>query len=103
MSKKINNNSNISITELKKAFNNILNVLEACEIDHIEIDEDYYWYIPKEKIYNMMNDPGDFTIGQLSDDLNEIKKIANNEKEAILYAFVWLSSIIRYIGETDRL
>ena len=36
---------------------------------------DYYWHISQEEIYNSSQDLTDLTLGQLSDDLTEIKRV----------------------------
>lgn len=35
---------------------------------------DYYWSIPNEKLYSIYEEPTGFTVGQLSDDLQEVRK-----------------------------
>jgi hypothetical protein len=37
-------------------------------------------------------------MGQLSDDWNEVAKIASGQRPPIAYALVWLSSLLRFIG-----
>jgi hypothetical protein len=36
--------------------------------------------------------------GQLSDDWNEVARIASGQRAPIAYALVWLSSLLRFIG-----
>jgi hypothetical protein len=37
-------------------------------------------------------------MGQLSDDWNELTKIASGKSPPLAYALVWLSSLLRFIG-----
>jgi hypothetical protein len=37
-------------------------------------------------------------MGQLSDDWNEVTKIASGQRPPMAYALVWLSSLLRVVG-----
>ncbi len=90
----------VSISELRKITDRLLTVLEKKESDSIEITVDYYWDIPKGNRHDPYEQPtGEFTIGQISDDWKELVKILESKDEPIMYSFVWLSSIIKAIGE----
>ncbi|WP_253974465.1 hypothetical protein [Myxococcus dinghuensis] len=52
----------------------------------VELDSDHYWSIPNDKLYSVYEDPSDFTVGQLSEDLENVR------------AFVWVSTLLRFIG-----
>lgn len=53
----------------------------------------------KRKKYNIEKEPIEFIIGELEDDWNELLKIGKKESEPVNYVFVWVSSILRNIGE----
>lgn len=62
------------------------------------------WYgvllklISKEELYDPYKDPQKLTLGQLSDDLEEIRKIAREETGPVSLDFVKVSSILAAIG-----
>ena len=89
----------IKIDEIRQACNKLLDFLESNGNNEIITDLDFYWNIQSSSLYNVYEDPENMTIGQLSDDLNELRKIINNETEPVGYALVWLSSLLRLIGE----
>ena len=89
----------VKTSELRAIADRILAYFEETGRTEFEIPEDYYWSIPTDQLYDIENNPEGLTIGQLSDDWNEIKSILKNESPPIGYAAVWLSAILRAIGE----
>jgi hypothetical protein len=90
----------IQLAELRQAINVLFDHLERTGRTEIEVTEDFYWNIPEKHLYSVYAPPpeSDLTIGQLSDDWNELTKIASSKSPPLAYALVWLSSILRYIG-----
>lgn len=89
----------IKIEELRKATEIVLKNLADQGLNEIEISEDHYWVIDEKEIYDPYNEPKSFTLGQLSFDIEDVKKISTDENPPIGYALVWISSLFRYIGE----
>lgn len=89
----------ITLSEIKKISEILFDKLKENGYDNIEIDKDYYWCIPTEQRYDVYKEPHSFTIGQLTDDWNELTKLLSSDKEAITYGLVWLSTILKAIGE----
>lgn len=88
----------IRISELREAANLLFDHLERSGHAEIEVDRDFYWSIPDDKLYAAYEEPSGFTMGQLSDDCQELRKISSGQREPISYALVWLSSILRFVG-----
>jgi hypothetical protein len=89
----------VKISKLRDIANNLFQHFEATGLDEISLSRDYYWWIPKEAIYDPYNQPESMSLGQLSDDLLELEKIGTGEQTPIPYALVWLSTLLRAIGE----
>jgi len=92
---------NVKVTELRLIADQLFTHLEETGRGEFEVSEDYYWAISKEEIYNPSKDPEDMTLGQLSDDWNELNAIQKTESPPIAYALVWLAAILRNIGENS--
>lgn len=94
---------NITLGELRVVVEKIFQHLEVKEKNNFEINEDYYWYIPTEKLYNPYSKPEqkDLTLGQLSQDVEAITDILEERKETIGYSLIWLATILRNIGENN--
>lgn len=91
----------VKFDDLRILLDKILKHLEENGIRSIELEEDYYWDMPKEQLYNMKKDPKKLFVGQLYDDMESLSDILNGKDEPLGYALVWLSSILRYIGEEN--
>lgn len=93
MKKKVNISKLKIITEL------LFKKMEMHGIEEVEILEDYYWYIPKDLVYNPNEDPVDFTIGQISYDWDTLCKTLDEDRAPIMHELVNLSIIFRFLGD----
>ena len=93
----------ISLVSLRNAVEKTLDYLEESGLTHIDVDEDYYWNIAKEEIYDLYKEPTDLNVGQLSDDIEAVEKIASGENDPIGHHLVWIAAIMRYIGENSSI
>ena len=92
-------NLQININEVETAVLQLLKELRSQKGDLVEIDPiDYYWSINREELYDPYHNPKELTLGQLTDDLEEIKKIANRESEPVSHDLVKLSSVLAALG-----
>jgi hypothetical protein len=90
----------IQLSELRQATNVLFDHLERTGRTEIEVTEDFYWSIPEKRLYSVYSPPpeSELTMGQLSDDWNELTKIASGKSPPLAYALVWLASLLRFIG-----
>jgi len=90
----------ITTNELRRACEILLAHLEETGHSAVEISRDYYWNVPQEQRYDPYQEPSKLDLGQLSDDWSEVQEIVKGNNEPVSYALVWLSSILRSVGET---
>lgn len=91
----------IATSELRQAVTRLLDHLDCAGQAVLTLDKDYYWSVPPDQRYDPHKRPTELTLGQLSDDWSELKKIITGQSEPIGYALVWLSAILRAIGEEN--
>jgi hypothetical protein len=89
----------ISIADLRSACNLLLSHVEQNGCGTIRLINDFYWNVSQEQRYQPYVEPNALDLGQLSDDWAELKAILEGQKEPVGYALVWLSSVLRAIGE----
>ena len=89
----------ITVSDLKKIVESIFALFDECGVEIISIENDYYWHIPKEEIYDPYHTPTNLNLGQLSDDWQDLHRVLAKENEPILTDFIDLASIFRAIGE----
>jgi hypothetical protein len=88
---------NINIKELKNIVNKLLDHVASLNGEEISIDTDYFWDIDTQVRRNPYAQPNDFALGQLSENLDNLRKIG--EDNILGYHLVWASNILREIGE----
>jgi len=71
--------------------------------DNIDIDaEDFYWEIPENDLYNPMEEPSTFTLGQLSDDWEELQRLKEGEVIPVSHDLKRLSAILQIISKKSH-
>lgn len=89
----------VSVADLRKVTNCLFDHLDSIGISEVDIPGDFYWDIPKQERRDVYKDPTGLTTGQFSDDWHELQMILSGEGEPIAFAFVWLSALLREIGD----
>lgn len=91
----------IAITELQQAINSTLESIKERNGENFEVDieEDYYNYIPTDSLYKLDKQPTELTIGSLSDNIEEVRKISSGNNNPIPPDLSKIASILRYIGD----
>lgn len=90
----------IQLSQLRQVTEALFDHLERTGRTELDVTEDFYWNIPEKHLYSVYSAPpeSELTMGQLSDDLNELTRIATGQRPPTAYALVWLSSILRVVG-----
>ena len=91
----------IDIDTLEKATNIMFRHLRDNGIKSVGLEEDFYWVINKDQRYDPYMEPTEINLSQLTDNLEELERIASGDKDPTVYALVWLAAIYRYIGEKN--
>jgi len=89
----------ISTSELRNAVNLLLAHLEEHGVNVVEIADDFYWDVSQDMRYDKYEQPKQLNIGQLSDDINEVKRLVSGDAPAIGFGLVWVSAVLRRVGE----
>ncbi len=95
--------SNMKIKTIRLATDRILSHLENSGVSEVELEKDLYWHLDSNEIYEPTCEPKTFTLGQLSDDLENIEEISSGKKDALGFDLVWLSALLRYVGEKHQI
>lgn len=93
----------VPFSELRNAFELVLAHVEAmATAQSITLDQDVFWSIPAEELYDVYNTPSDLTIGQLSESWQHLRDLLADENRVLGYHLVWLADVLRAIGQTVR-
>lgn len=95
----------INLRILKSAVNAVLDhLVEDLEIENVTIadEKDSYWDCPYPEMHNVSMQPGELTVGQLSDDFDFLKLVRRGQGADVSYNLVHIAPLLRYIGETIK-
>jgi hypothetical protein len=87
----------VNIDEIQKITSLLLSKLKESKGSEIEISNDYYWDISQDELYSPYEEPKNITLGQLSDDLEEVQRLAKSD-DAIMYDLKRLSNILKVLS-----
>jgi hypothetical protein len=91
----------IYVKDLEKIFGLIIKKLNFEGFEKIEINSDFYNYIPTDKWDSFENDI--FETGSLLDDLESLERLANNPDRPCTYVdFDRVAAILRAISEKNN-
>lgn len=91
----------VNIEEIEKIALYLLLKLRESKGESIELNNDFYWDISADELYNPYEEPKNITLGQLSDDLEEIQRL-NKSDDAIPHDLKRLASIIKALGTENQ-
>lgn len=78
----------VSIDLLRSVAQVLLDHVEDVEGSHVSFDKDFYWFIPPKHRFNPYSEPTEFALGQLTDCVEELERIASDPESAISYGLV---------------
>lgn len=91
----------VKIDELEKALGILFERLKEDGIDSFDLNEDYYWHVNKEQIYDPYRKPENLTLGQLYDDLEVIQSINNREVDIVWTEAKAIAALLRYFSDIN--
>jgi hypothetical protein len=93
----VGNKMNINIDEIQKITFLLLAKVKESQGNDIQITKDYYWDITDDESYNPYAEPEHITLGQLSDDVEEVKRLLYSD-EAIMYDLRRIAIILKALS-----
>jgi hypothetical protein len=92
----------VSTAELRLATELLLRHLDDTGQQEIEITEDFYWSVPENVRYDSYDEPTEHTVGQLSDDVGELKKMVAGQTRPTGRDLVWLAATFAVVARNAR-
>jgi hypothetical protein len=93
----MDNNMKVNIDDIEKITSLLLSKLKESKGNEIEINNDFYWDISEDQLYSPYEEPKNITLGQLSDDLEEVQRLAKSD-DAIIYDLKRVSQILKVLS-----
>ena len=93
----------INIDELEDCLSQLLSKLKESKGLNIELTNDFYWDIHSDELYNPYVQPKELSLGQLSDDWQEIKRlVGNNSSNSIPYDIIRITNILKALSNENQ-
>ncbi|GAB2679905.1 hypothetical protein GCM10027271_46450 [Saccharopolyspora gloriosae] len=94
----------ISLETLRQVFNEAINNLEERVGDVVELDEDFFWSVPREARYDPYSAPASeqLTLGQLTSSWNALKRMHATGEHMNEHTLVWVAEILQILGQPPR-
>lgn len=87
----------VNIKDLEKVIFILLSKLKEVKGNEIELKNDYYWEIVSDELFNPYEEPTNITLGQLTDDLERMKKLLDNNNP-VVYDLKLISIIFKALS-----
>ncbi|MEU6131000.1 hypothetical protein ABZ805_17665 [Saccharopolyspora sp. NPDC047091] len=85
-------------------FNEALDNLEERVGDVVELEEDFFWSIPREARYDPYRAPAteQLTLGQLTSSWNTLKRMHATGEHMNEHTLVWVAELLQALGLRPR-
>lgn len=87
--------------DLKKIILILMNKLEISAEDSFVLDEDLYWNILDEELYDPYKDPKNLTMGSLADDWAFSQNLVEGNRGMIDYDLVKIAAILKFLAKKN--
>lgn len=88
----------VSVDQLRQVFDLLMRHVAGSESD-LGVSRDYFWSIPSPGKYDVYNEPGELTIGQVSESWANLQGMLEDESKTLGFGFVWLAEVLSAIGD----
>lgn len=97
-----NNNPVLKVSDVKNLIVHLSDELSKLgDAEVIVLDDDLYWNILDEDLYDPYEKPENFTMGSLTEDWEFLQKVVMGERQMIDYDLYKLASILKFLGKRN--
>lgn len=91
----------VDVDVLERALTRVIAHLRCASQADLQVDQNMYWFIQKSSLNDVTCVPSEqnMSLGDLEDDWKELLALANSERDPIGYDLVWLSAVLRSLGD----
>lgn len=86
------------INEIQEIVTLLLSKLKEQKGNEIKLENDFYWDILSDELYNPYDDPKTISLGQLSDDITEVDRLTKSKDEATPYDLKRIAEILKALS-----
>ncbi len=87
----------VNIIELQQMISLLVDSFKRANGNEVELNNDFYWSISSDEIYNAYEAPKDMTLGQLTDDWETLKN-ASKSDSLVPYDLQRIANILKALS-----
>lgn len=91
----------LNLVELRDAVSRVLDQVASDLGSEFLVEDDYYWHLPVESAFDMTGEPSEFSVGQVTDDLELLSEQAP-PSEAAWHDLAHLIGLLRVVEKHIR-
>jgi len=95
------NGLQITTADLRLVFERVLSHVEQTNGGAVTLGEDYFYSLPSPDLYDVLDDPPEPTIGQLTESWDNLTRNSAADSP-LVWELVWLGDILRAIGHLSQ-
>lgn len=88
----------VPVDLLRRSAEVLLRHLGTVQGANVLLDSDYFWVVAAGQQNDIYSEPTEFTVGQISECLDNLKRILDDESTATSFALVWLADVLHAVG-----
>jgi hypothetical protein len=89
----------IPVDQLRQVFELLVSHVAGKSATELPVNQDYFWSIPAAERYDVCSQPSELTIGQVTESWENLRGLLQDDSKALGYGLVWLSDVLRAIGD----
>jgi hypothetical protein len=89
----------VPVDQLRQVFELLIRHVGGESSSELAISRDYFWSIPSPARYDVYKEPGELTIGQVSESWANLQGMLEDDSKVLGFGFVWLADVLRAIGD----
>lgn len=92
----------INLEKLQIVVNQLFDhIIKTRHVNSIKLasNQNYYWQIEPEKLYDISVKPSEFTVGSLADDWDFVSSLLDKNSDPVAYQLTEVAPLLNYIGE----
>jgi hypothetical protein len=89
------NPKQVDIKMLRETLNSVLDFIEHdLKKSAVQLPADYYWVVPDDALYAMVQPPAQLDCGSLNDDLDFVEQAHEHREQALPVMFIHLAPLL---------
>jgi hypothetical protein len=96
----MSNQIGVEIQFLEDVFEILIRHLRAIHGQSVELEDDEFWQVPLDRMYDLARLPEDLDVGRLADSLEWLTLVVAEPEKSLAFHLVYFADVLRAIGQS---